>query len=287
MGSQAANMSGNKGRKTGHFQPLGGGPALQDHAVLNCPPLHPPPGLRRLALAAVALLALAAAPRTQATPATPTESPLSEAVHLELQRLAQDAALVLWGQATPAPRVEVTVGKLPAQLKLAPCSQVLPYLPSGVRPLGRSRLGLRCTQGTSRWNVFIPVTVRLWAPSLVANGALPAGTLLEARHLRTAEVDLAERIDPAIGQMDLALGRTLQRGLASGDALRRGDLRMRQLFAAGDTVRIVAVGAGYAVSSEGQAMGPGLEGQSARVRTDSGRIVTGTATAVRRVELPL
>lgn len=287
MGSQAANMSGNKGGKTGQFQRMGSGPALQDHAVLNCPPLHPLPRLRRAVLAAAALLALAAGTQAQATPATPAESPLSEALRVELQRLAQDAALVLWGQATPAPRVEVAVGNLPAQLKLAPCSQVVPYLPNGVRPLGRSRLGLRCAQGTTRWNVFVPITVRLWAPSLVASSALPAGTLLEARHLGTAEVDLAERPDPAIGQVELALGRTLQRGLASGEALRQGDLRARQLFAAGDTVRIVAIGAGYVISSEGQAMGPGLEGQSARVRTDSGRIVTGKATAVRRVEVAL
>ncbi len=289
VGSQVANMSGNNDGKTGHFRPMGSAQWLQDHAVLNCPPLHPLPRLLRAAPAAAALLALVLAAGAQAQGATvaPAESPLSEALRVELQRMAQDAALVLWGQATPAPRVEVAVGNLPAQLKLAPCSQVVPYLPNGVRPLGRSRLGLRCAQGTTRWNVFVPVTVRLWAPSLVANGALPAGTLLEARHLHTAEVDLAERPDPAIGQVDLAVGRTLQRGLAGGEALRRGDLRARQLFAAGDTVRIVAVGAGYAISSEGQAMGPGLEGQNARVRTDSGRIVTGTATAVRRVEVAL
>lgn len=255
--------------------------------MINCPPLHPLPRLRRAALAAAALLVVVVGARAQATPAVPADSPLSEAMRVELQRLAQEAALVLWGQATPAPRVEVVVGKLPAQLKLAPCGQVVPYLPNGVRPLGRSRLGLRCTQGTTRWNVFVPVTVKLWAPSLVANGALPAGTLLEARHLQTAEVDLAERPDPAIGQIDLATGRTLQRSLSSGEALRQADLRARQLFAAGDTVRIVAIGAGYAISSEGQAMGPGLEGQSARVRTDSGRIITGTATAVRRVEVAL
>jgi flagella basal body P-ring formation protein FlgA len=30
-----------------------------------------------------------------------------------------------------------------------------------------------------------------------------------------------------------------------------------------------------------------MEGRSARVRTDSGRIVTGTVTGERRVELPL
>lgn len=201
--------------------------------------------------------------------------------------MAQDAALVVWGKAGPAPRVEVVVGQLPAHLKLAPCRQVQPYLPSGARVLGHGRIGLRCAEGTARWNVSLPVTVRLWAPSLVTTGALPTGTVLEARHLGTAEVDLAERADPAIGQAAAAIGRTLQRSLSAGDPIRLADLKLRQLFSTGDTVRIVGVGPGYAVSSEGQALGPGVEGQNARVRTDSGRIVTGTATAERRVEVAL
>ncbi len=232
-------------------------------------------------LAAHAMAAAAPAPGGDLGPA------LSEAVRAEVQRMAHDAALVLWGNTGQAPRVEVQVGQLPAQLKLAPCSQVVPYLPPGLQPLGRTRLGLRCAQGPTRWNVFLPVTVRLWAPSLVATGPLPAGTVLETRHLQTAEVDLAERADRAIGQPALAVGRTLRRSLGAGEALRLADLQVRQMFNTGDTVRIIGNGPGYAVSSEGLAMGPGLEGQPARVRTDSGRIITGVATARRQVEVAL
>jgi flagella basal body P-ring formation protein FlgA len=263
-------------------------------SVVNCPAFHP---LSRLGIAwtaGAAMLALGgpalaqpANPEVNQLPAQVSGTPLTDALRAEVQRMAEQAALVVWGDRPPVPRVEVVVGTLPGHLKLAPCAQVQPYLPSGSRPLGRSRIGLRCLQGSTRWNVSLPVTVRLWAPSLVAAGALPTGTLLEARHLATAEVDLAERADPAIGSAATAIGRTLQRSLGAGDPLRLADLKTRQLFASGDTVRIVAVGAGYAVSSEGQAMGPGLEGQNARVRTDSGRIVTGIATGVRRVELPL
>lgn len=212
---------------------------------------------------------------------------LPEALRADVQRLAHEAARTLWGPAGPAPRIVVQVGQLAPHLKLAPCAQISPYLPPGTRPLGRTRIGLRCLQGPTHWNVSLPVTVQLWAPSLVAASALPAGTLLAAHHLATAEVDLAERPDPAIGQAAAVLGRTLARGLSAGDALRRADLKTRQMFNTGDTVRIVAMGPGYAVSSEGQALGPGLEGQATRVRTDSGRIVTGIATAERRVELSL
>ena len=60
---------------------------------------------------------------------------------------------------------------------------------------------------------------------------------------------------------------------------------MRQWFAAGDTVRIVAAGAGFALSAEGEALTHGIEGQPARVRTESGRVVTGLPAGERRVEV--
>jgi flagella basal body P-ring formation protein FlgA len=223
-----------------------------------------------------------------ATTAThPGATALPDNLAAEVQRLAREAAVIVWGDAATPPRIEVVLGRLDPRLKLAPCQQVLPYLPAGARPLGHTRMGLRCARGATAWNVSLPIAVKVWAPSLVASTVLPAGTVLEARHLVSAEVDLAERADPAIAMPEAALGRTLARGLAAGEALRRTDLKTRLWFSAGDTVRIVAVGPGYAISSEGQAMGPGLEGQSARVRTESGRIVSGVAAGERRVEVAL
>ena len=62
-----------------------------------------------------------------------------------------------------------------------------------------------------------------------------------------------------------------------GRSVRSTHLQPRQWFAAGDTVQVVAAGRGFSVSGEGQALTPGIEGQPARVRTESGRILTGRA----------
>ena len=230
-------------------------------------------------------LSLSAASASAGTATTATALPDNLAA--EVQRLAREAAVIVWGDGAKPPRVEVVLGRLDPRLRLAPCQQILPYLPAGTRPLGNTRIGLRCARGPTAWNVSLPIAVKVWAPSLVASTALPTGTVLESRHLTSAEVDLAERVDPTIAVPEAALGRTLARGLAAGEALRRTDLKTRLWFSAGDMVRIVAVGPGYAISSEGQAMGPGLEGQSARVRTESGRIVSGIAAGERRIEVAL
>ena len=217
----------------------------------------------------------------------PAPAPLPDDLTAEVQRLASQAALLVWPASATLPRVEVVVGRLDPRLSLAACQEIVPFLPPGARALGSTRIGLRCAKGPSAWRVTLPVTIKVWGPALVARTALPAGTVLQAGQFTIGEVDLASRPDAAIGQDRDAIGRTLQRGLAAGDALRTNDLRQRQYFSAGDTVRVVAVGAGFSVGSEGRALGPGNEGRSAQVRLESGRVITGVATGERRVEVAL
>lgn len=210
-------------------------------------------------------------------------SELAAPLQQQVQQLATDAGR----RALPGMRVEVEVGQLDARLRLAPCQRVEPYLPAGARPWGRTRVGLRCLQGTTRWNVYLPVTVKAFGRALVAAAALPAGTVLAAQDLREEEVDFAAGPGNAIADAAAAVGRALARPLAAGEPLHATDLKARQYFAAGQTVQVVAVGDGYQVSSEGQALSPGLEGRPVRVRTDSGRVVSGVAVAENRVEIAL
>jgi flagella basal body P-ring formation protein FlgA len=222
------------------------------------------------------LLAFATAARA-AEPA-----PAAGATDLE-QQVRQFA---LEAGATPGMRIEVLVGALNSRLRLAPCAHVEPYLPTGTRLWGRTRIGLRCTEGATRWNVYLPLTVKVFGQGLTAAATLPAGTVLASTDLRIGEVDFAAGAAPLL-LPEIAIGRTLARPLAAGQTIRQDDLRVRQWFAAGDTVQITAVGHGFSVSGEGQAVGPGLEGRKARVRTDSGRIVVGMPVAAHRLELDL
>jgi flagellar basal body P-ring formation protein FlgA len=208
---------------------------------------------------------------------------LDDALAQRVQSLASDASQ----QAAPGLRAEVRIGQLDPRLKLAPCADVQPYLPAGMKLWGNARIGLRCTDAGVRWNVFLPVTVDVFGPGLVATAALPAGAVLTAADLKPAAVNLSASSSAALASADLALGRALAKPLAAGDALRHADLRARQWFAAGDSVRIVAGGTGWRIHGEGQALNPGLEGQQVRVRTESGRIVSGLATGDRLVEVPL
>ena len=237
-----------------------------------------------LGLIVVAGPARAAGPAAASTAAVPsadeTAAGLGAAIAQQARQFALDSG------ALPGMRLEVEVGTLDPRLRLAHCDRIEPYLPTGTRLWGRTRIGLRCTQGVTPWNVYLPLTVKVFGPGITSAATLPAGAVLTAADLQTAEVNLAER-GAAILRLDDAVGRTLARPLTPGQSLRATDLRRRQWFAAGETVQISAVGPGFRVSSEGQALGPGLEGQAARVRTESGRIVVGQPVAERRIEIDL
>ena len=208
---------------------------------------------------------------------------LDEGLAERVQALALQAS----AQAAPGLRVEVRMGTLDARLKLAPCENVQPYLPAGTRLWGNARIGLRCADAAVRWNVFLPITVDVYGPGLSARGPLTAGAVLSANDFTPAVVNLSAAASPALNAGEQALGRTLARPLAAGDTLRAADLCVRQWFAAGDTVRIVAAGDGWRIHGEGQALNPGLEGRPVRVRTESGRVLSGVAVAERQVEVAL
>jgi len=184
-------------------------------------------------------------------------------------------------------RVEVTLGQLDPRLRLAPCQSIEPYLPPGVRLWGKARIGLRCKVGTTPWNVYLPVTVRVFGRALVVPAGAAAGSVLAESDLAEAEVDLAEDFTPALVDPRLAVGRTLAQNLKPGQTLRQTHIKSRQWFVAGETVRVVATGEGFALESEAQALSNGIEGQPARVRTESGRVLTGLPSGERRVEVAL
>jgi flagella basal body P-ring formation protein FlgA len=202
--------------------------------------------------------------------------------------IAQALALVSEAAATLAPagaRVHALPGTLDSRLRLAPCERIAAFLVPGTAASGRTRVGLRCEQGPTRWTVYLPVTVQVWALAVVPAGALAVGARLEPEQLKMAEVDWAAAPQPPFANPAALAGRVLARSVPAGQALRAPDLQARLWFAAGDPVRVVTNGPGFSVSTDGQAISAGIEGQRVRVRIGENRVLEGRAVAHRAVEV--
>ena len=276
-------MRSNRGRLQGQFAPPPAGQVARVQ-VVNIPPL------RLLSTRLTALLGLlgllVCAPATSAAngplPLAAMGGLLPPATLAAAAELARSAAAAL---APAGARVWVQAGTLDPRLQLAACDQIVPYLPSGVPVWGRTRVGLRCTDGRTRWNVFLPVAVQVWAPAVVLTSALPAGARLTPEQLSYAQADWAAGPMPPLTDPGALAGRTLARAVAAGQPLQGSDLQARQWFAAGDTVRVLATGGGYSVSTQGRALGAGVEGRPVRVQVGDERVVQGRATAENLVEV--
>jgi len=184
-------------------------------------------------------------------------------------------------------RMEVSVGQLDPRLRLAPCARVEPYLPRGARLWGRTRLGLRCVEGQTHWNVFLPITVKAWGPAWVLAGNVSTGAALTEQDVMQTEVDWAADAAAVLANPQGWLGKVAARPLVAGQALRQGMVRAPELFKAGASVRVLVQGAGFSVTSSGHAMNAGAVGENVRIRMTNGRIVGGTVQEDGTVEAVL
>ncbi|MGQ0710145.1 MAG: flagellar basal body P-ring formation chaperone FlgA [Rhodoferax sp.] len=203
------------------------------------------------------------------------------------QQWLQQQAQALAARAAAPLRMQVQVGEPDARLRLAPCAQFEPFLPAGAQAWGATRVGLRCTDGVARWSVTLPAQVQAWGNAWVVQVPIASGTPIESADIAVAEVDWAAQTDAILAERSQWIGQVAARPLVMGQALRRSMVRPAQVFAAGASVRVVAQGPGFSVATEAQALGPGVVGQSVRLRLDNGRIASGTVVDTRTVQVDM
>lgn len=244
----------------------------------------------RSSLAGAALLGalLAPAHAQQLVPQAPSQgAEVAPEFVTATQQWLDEAVAKAQSASASALRMEVSIGSLDSRLRLAPCTHVEPYIPVGMRLWGRTRLGLRCTDGGGRWNVFLPVTVKAFGPAWVLRDNVVAGAVLTAADAVEAEADWAAEASPVVADPAQWVGQTASRSLVAGQPLRQSMVKPAQVFAAGAQVRVVAQGPGFEVTSDAQAMTPGVVGQPVRLRLENGRIATGVVQDLRTVRLSM
>jgi len=218
------------------------------------------------------LLALSCLDGAWAAPA------LQESVRMYVLREAATAA------GGTQSRIDVTVGETDARLQLAPCARTEVFLPSGGRLWGRGFAGVRCLEGAA-WSINVPVMVRIYGPALVAARALTTGAAVQPDDVRIAEVEWTREPQGVVTTPAQLEQRILARPISSGQPIPLGALRAPQAVGQGEPVRVVGRGNGFSISADGIALASAVAGQSVRVRTDAGKIVTGTARSGRVVEV--
>lgn len=181
-------------------------------------------------------------------------------------------------------KVRVTVDPLDPATRLSPCKAFSPSHLPGSRLWGKATVTVTCL-GPTHWTVYVPVRVQVTGRYLRTTRQLPPGQPLGSDDFTLVEGDLTELPAGTLTDPAQALGRPLRLGLSAGQPLRGTQLITPPAVRQGQTVRLVARGSGFAVSSEGTALANASEGNAVPVRTASGQTIKGIARAGGVVEI--
>lgn len=167
---------------------------------------------------------------------------------------------------------------------LAACSTLQPFLPMGGRAWGETTVGVRCV-GERPWTVYARANISVHATYFTAARALVPGDVLTPADLVARDGDLTTLPQTIVTDRAQAVGAAALIRVSAGMPLRLDMLRGVGAVTVGQSVRVVAKGNGFAVTSEGSVMNNATPGQTVRVKTPNGEIVNGTVTNQGTVEI--
>jgi len=189
-------------------------------------------------------------------------------------------------QTTDLPgKVRIGIGAIDPRLRLPRCTQPMPFQPPSNRLWGNSTVGIRC-HAPSPWTIYVPVTINVMAGIVATARPLSQGHLLTVTDLVVRDGDLTQLPAGVLTDTRQAAGQLLAVAVPSGTPLRGDMLRAPLVVIKGQKVRVLVQGRGFSVNAEGIALSSATVGQPVSVRTQSGRIVSGTAQGEGVVELP-
>lgn len=210
--------------------------------------------------------------------------PVASAAPQDLALIRQVAETYAKQQTAHLPgQVTVTLGTI-EPVQFVACPKLMAFLPLGAKLWGNSTIGVRCTAGAD-WSLYVPVTVRVQGPVVVAARSLPNGKLLAVEDLAVQTAELTQLPSGVVNDVNEAAGKTLAVGIAAGHALRQDMLRAPLVIRQGQAVKLVAQGQGFKVSSEGRALANAAVGQLVQVKAQNGQTVSGVARADGAVEV--
>jgi len=172
--------------------------------------------------------------------------------------------------------VSTTVGAIDPRLSLAACPALQTFTAPGSRLWGKASVGVRCTAPTL-WQIYVPATVRVVDEFVVTARSIGQGQVITAADLVIRRGDLAELPAGVFKSPEASLGQTTIVSIAAGQALRQDMLRAPVLIQQGQTVRVVARGKSFEVSTDGRALTSAHADQVVEVRLASGQQVNGLA----------
>lgn len=191
----------------------------------------------------------------------------------------------LTAQAVGLPgNTNIEVGSIDPNLRLAACSELKAFLPTGSRAWGKTSVGVRCYD-QAKWTIYVQAHVHVQGSYIVTASPLHQGKIVTLEDLAVVTGDLSKMPAGVFSTADEAIGRIVRMSVPAGTVLRENNLKIPPVIQRGQTVVITSSGRGFKVAAEGKALGNAVPGQVVQVKVASGQVIAGVAKAGGQIEV--
>jgi flagella basal body P-ring formation protein FlgA len=181
-------------------------------------------------------------------------------------------------------RVEVSVGAIDPQIKLAKCVALEASLPVGSRAWGKTTIAVTCTT-PSRWTIYVQANVSVFASYIIAATPLAQGRVVALKDITFINGNLASLPAGIYTEASQVIGLIVGTSLTAGSVLRQELLRNPLAVKQGQSVRIISSGSGFVVGAAGYSLSDASVGQLVQVRAANGNVVSGVAKSNGEIEV--
>lgn len=259
------------------------------------PSRKPRPGLRRLIWASAAtltavLFAISLLPIPSIAHAQSDQAENSQGQNgQEQSENGQDDAVVasvtrFLRQQTVSLGDQVSIEVRDSAANLGKCPAPQPFLPRPGVPQGRVTVGVHCGGDGGRTR-YVQATVSAQIKHLVALEPIDAGQRIDASSLGWQQSDISRLRRGYLDDIAQASGMVATRRISDGTALTDSMLRQPWMVKRGDTVVLTAIGQGFRVSRNVEALDNGGLGSTIRLKTESNQILQGKVTGQDRLSV--
>lgn len=216
-----------------------------------------------------------------AVAATTTADQIHHAAAEFLQAFADD-------QSAEGYKVTYDAGELDDRLSLAICESA-PQVAFSGDPWKTTQPSLLVScEGVRPWRMFLPVSIDIHGPGLVASRPLARGERITESALRSHPVGMNATRRSPIRRKEQLIGMEMRRGVNSGTVFTADLLTAPEAVVRGDHVMITAETGGFSVRSRGKALSSGGIGEQVMVENlSSTRTLRARITAPGQVEIPM
>lgn len=184
-------------------------------------------------------------------------------------------------------RYDLKIGNLSPSLRLRQCDNRIEFdLKRDAYQSPNNTIEAQCASPS--WKLYIPITIDIYGPIVVAKTSIPKSTLIRKHHLELKEQQINLTRYANYNAIDLVQGMRAKRNIRQGAVISPSNLEAPMLVARGDQVIISAESEVIAIQMKGEALNSGALGEQISVKNlSSDRVIRARVTERGKVSVLL